>query len=85
MSTAQAAAETAAAATAAKASQVAAYGGSASAVYFGLTANEFAALGGLIVGALGMIANVIISAFFKWKHLKLAQRRLTDQEKHNGL
>jgi len=68
----QHAAETAAAATAAKATQGVTYVGSASAVFFGLTANEIAAAGGLLVAVLGMIANVAVNAYFKWRHLKLA-------------
>lgn len=76
--TVQHAAETAAAAaasSAAKTSQFATYAGSASAVYFGLTANELAAVGGLLVGALGMIINAAITIYFKREHLKLAREK----------
>ena len=73
--TAQTAAETAAAATAAKAAQTATYVGSASAVFFGLTANELAAIGGLILGFVGLVANTAITIYFKSRHLKLAQQQ----------
>lgn len=72
---AHAAAETAAAATAAKVSQTATYAGSASAVFFGLTANELAAVGGLILGFIGLVANTAITIYFKAKHLKLAEQQ----------
>ena len=74
--TAQTAAETAAAATAAKAAQTATYVGSASAVFFGLTANELAAIGGLILGFVGLVANTAITIYFKSRHLKLARERM---------
>jgi len=73
--TTQTAVETAAAATAAKVAQTATYAGSASAVFFGLTANELAAVGGLIIGAIGLIANTVITVYFKYRHLKLAQQQ----------
>ena len=71
--TAQTAAETAAAATAAKVAQTTTYVGSASAIYFGLTANELAAIGGLVLGALGLVVNAVINVYFKHQHLKLAR------------
>jgi hypothetical protein len=74
--TAQTAAETAAAATAAKVAQTATYVGSASAVFFGLTANELAAIGGLVLGALGLVVNAVINVYFKHQHLKLARERM---------
>ena len=73
--TAHAAAETAATATAAKVAQTATFAGSGAAVYFGLTANELAAVGGLILGFLGLVANTAITIYFKAKHLKLAQEQ----------
>ena len=73
--TAQTAAETAAAATAAKVAQTVTYAGSASAVFFGLTANELAAIGGLILGFVGLVANTAITIYFKSRHLKLAQQQ----------
>lgn len=45
------------------ASKVATYTGASGAFFFGLTANEFAAIGGLIIGAIGLIANLI----FQWR------------------
>lgn len=37
-----------------KTAQTAIYGGSGTAVYFGMTANEWAALGGLLVAVIGL-------------------------------
>lgn len=45
------------------------YGGAASAVLFGLTANELAAVGGLVIGVLGFAYNV----YDKQRHFKLAK------------
>lgn len=59
---------------AAKAATAAQYGGSGAAVYFGLTANEIGAFGGLLIGLIGLLINVI----FKWKHLQIAKKRLED-------
>lgn len=55
-----------------KAATVATYGGSATAVFFGLTANEFAALGGLCVAIVGLLANI----WFKYQHLQIAKQSL---------
>ena len=60
---------------AAKVAQTATYAGSASAVFFGLTANELAAVGGLILGFIGLVANTAITIYFKAKHLKLAEQQ----------
>jgi hypothetical protein len=57
-----------------KAATAAQYGGSASAVYFGLTANEIAAFGGLIIAVIGLIVNI----WYKHQHLKLAKRKEED-------
>lgn len=38
------------------------YMGSGGAVFFGMTANEFAAIGGLCIGAIGLLINLV----FKW-------------------
>lgn len=54
-----------------KAATAAQYGGSASAVYFGLTANEIAAFGGLIIAIIGLIVNI----WYKHQHLKLAREK----------
>lgn len=56
----------------AKAASAATYGGSATAVLFGLSANEFAALGGLAVAIIGLLVNI----WFKHQHLKLAREKL---------
>lgn len=60
----------AASALATKASSVATYGGAGSAIFFGLTANEFGAICGVIIGVIGLIANI----WFKHQHLKLARK-----------
>lgn len=51
------------------------YSGSAAAIIFGLTANEFAALGGLAIGVIGLIATI----WFKHQHLKLAKQLTSAQ------
>ena len=53
-----------------KAASVATYGGAGSAIFFGLTANEFGALCGVVIGFIGLIANI----YFKQKHLELARQ-----------
>ena len=53
-----------------KVSAAATYGGSATAVFFGLTANEFAALGGLAIGVIGLL----IGTWFKHQHLQIARK-----------
>jgi hypothetical protein len=59
-----------------KAATAAQYGGSASAVYFGLTANEIAAFGGLIIAAIGLIVNI----WYKHQHLKIAKKKAEDED-----
>lgn len=59
----------------AKAASAATYGGSATAVFFGMTANEFAALGGLCVAIIGLLVNI----WFKLQHLKIAKNRVEDE------
>lgn len=54
-----------------KTASAATYGGSATAVFFGLTANEFAAVGGLIIALIGLLVNI----WFKFQHLDLAKRQ----------
>jgi hypothetical protein len=58
-----------ASAVATKAASVATYGGAGSAIFFGLSANEFGALCGVIIGLVGLVANI----YFKYQHLKLAR------------
>jgi hypothetical protein len=60
----------AASAVAGKASTLATYGGAGSAIFFGLTANEFGALCGVVIGFIGLVANI----WFKHQHLKLARK-----------
>ena len=60
-----------ASAVAAKAASVATYGGAGSAVFFGLSANEFGALCGVIIGLVGLIANI----WFKHQHLQLERQK----------
>jgi hypothetical protein len=59
-----------------KAATTAQYGGSASAVYFGLTANEIAAFGGLIIAIVGLIVNI----WYKHQHLKIAKEKAKADE-----
>ena len=58
-----------------KAASVATYSGSATAVFFGLTANEFAALGGLAIAVIGLLVNI----WFKMQHLKIARKQAEDE------
>lgn len=60
----------AASAIADKASSVATYGGATSAIFFGLTANEFGALCGVAIGFIGLVANI----WFKYQHLQVAKK-----------
>lgn len=55
-----------------KAATAATYGGSAGAVFFGLTANEFVALAGVVIALIGLVVNI----WFKWQHLKLAKSQM---------
>lgn len=55
-----------------KAALTATYGGSAGAVYFGMTANEIAAFGGLIIAIIGLL----VTWYYKHKHYKLAEKSL---------
>jgi hypothetical protein len=56
-----------------RAAQTATYGGSAGAVFFGLSANEFAAIAGVLIGVLGLILQAAITIYFKHQHLALAR------------
>jgi len=58
----------------AKAASAVTYGGSATAVFFGLTANEFAAIGGLFIALIGLLVNI----WFKHQHLKIAKKQVDD-------
>lgn len=52
-----------------KAATAATYGGSSAAVIFGLTANEFAAISGVVIAICGLLVNI----YFKHQHLKIAR------------
>lgn len=54
-----------------KVANTATYGGSGSAVFFGLTANEFAAVGGIVVAVIGLLINW----WYKHQHLQLAREK----------
>ncbi len=59
--------------------KVSTYGGSAGAVIFGLTANEMAAIGGLIIACLGLIASL----FFQIRNdRRKSQRRMQESQRH---
>jgi hypothetical protein len=64
-------------AIATKTSLVATYGGAGSAIFFGLTANEFGALCGVAIGLVGLVANI----WFKYQHLKLARLEINQSKK----
>jgi|TARA_R110000868_G_scaffold325887_1_gene586746 hypothetical protein len=66
-------------AVAAKAASVATYGGAGSAIFFGLTANEFGALCGVAIGFIGLVANI----WFKHQHLKLAREQNGNSEENS--
>lgn len=59
-----------------KAATTAQYGGSGAAVYFGLTANEIAAFGGLIIAMIGLLVNI----WYKHQHLKIAKEKAKPQD-----
>jgi uncharacterized membrane protein len=52
-----------------KIASAATYGGSSAAVIFGLTANEFAAVSGVVIALCGLLVNI----YFKHQHLKIAR------------
>jgi hypothetical protein len=64
---------------AAKTASVATYGGAGSAIFFGLSANEFGALCGVVIGFIGLIANI----YFKHQHLKLAREQHGNSEENS--
>jgi hypothetical protein len=69
----------AASALATKASSVATYGGAGSAIFFGLSANEFGALCGVVIGFIGLVANI----YFKYQHLQLARDQYGNSQENN--
>lgn len=62
-----------------KIASAATYGGSSAAVIFGLTANEFAAISGVVIAVCGLLVNI----YYKHQHLKIAQKnaRADEEEK----
>jgi uncharacterized membrane protein len=60
-----------------KVASAATYGGSSAAVIFGLTANEFAAISGVVIALIGLIVNI----YFKQQHLKIARASAKADEK----
>lgn len=62
-----------------KTTAVAAYGGGLFAFVAGLSANEIAAYGGLLVAVVGLVCNLAISVWFKYQHLKLARQVAIDR------
>jgi uncharacterized membrane protein len=59
-----------------KIASAATYGGSGAAVIFGLTANEFAAISGVVIAVCGLLVNI----YFKHQHLKIAQKNAKPDE-----
>ena len=59
-----------------KVASAATYGGSSAAVIFGLTANEFAAISGVVIALCGLLVNI----YFKHQHLKIAQKNAKPDE-----
>lgn len=62
------------------AAQKATYMAAGGTVILGLTANEVAALGGLLVALLAMVVNAAITWHFKSEHLKLAREKAYDDD-----
>lgn len=60
------------------AAQKATYMAAGGTVILGLTANEVAALGGLLVAFIAMVVNAAITWHFKSEHLKLSRERAED-------
>lgn len=59
-----------------KTATTATYTGSASAVIFGLSANEFAAVAGVLIALAGLVVNI----WFKAQHLKIARQKAETNE-----
>jgi hypothetical protein len=54
------------------------YAGAGSAIFFGMTANEFAAIGGLCIGLVGLIVNVVFK-YLAHKELKEHHKRVEEK------
>lgn len=63
-----------------KASAATGYTAAGGTLILGLTTNEFAAIGGLVVTTVAFVANAAMNFWFKHQHLKLA-RKLAEQGK----
>lgn len=50
------------------------YTASAGAIFFGLSVNEFAAMAGIFIA----LCTFVLNGWFKWKHLQLTERGLTN-------
>lgn len=53
-----------------KTTSAATYAGSGIAIFGGINANELAAVVGILIGLIGLIINI----YFKWRHLRIAER-----------
>jgi hypothetical protein len=57
-----------------RSAQAVTYGGASGAVYFGMTANEFAAIAGVVIGVIGLVVQVAVTIYFKRLHLAITAR-----------
>ena len=72
------------AATMIKATAVTTYAASGSALIFGLNAEVFAALAGVAIAFVAMVANILLTWHFKREHLRLAREQARrDSLAHN--
>lgn len=55
------------------------YVGAGGAVFFGMTANEFAAIGGLLIGLVGLIVNIVFRVLAHQEQ-KAHHRRIEDKQ-----
>lgn len=60
------------------------YAGSATAFFGGMTANEFAAIGGLVVAVIALVVNTAMSWHFKSKHLEIARQSMHSDGEASG-
>lgn len=58
-----------------KATAVTTYAASGSALIFGLNAEVFAALAGVAIAFVAMVANIFLTWYFKREHLRLAREQ----------
>ena len=62
-----------------KTTAAATYGGGLTAFVGGLSANEIAAYGGLLIGALGYFSNLLVTIYFKHQHLQITRKVAADK------